>query len=293
VVLLAPFTPTAYFLIDLESRSSLNKRWISSRPLWFRCPRFFRIVWIFFRIALGPFQKRWLFDPSQIRAVLLVRDLYSTLNPLLDQLLRQGIKAQNIYLIDAGSTSSACLEQLASMKQRGFRTIHLSAPHQNYGPYALWMCSYLNREMRSWNYPYLVTDTDLEFPPNVPDDWLLELFTALNHYGCISKASLPLQVSDITVENRSVIRAHERALVHSRPYRIFSKFLLNATSSTAICTTDTTFSLYRPSMFFSTFSLRLSSCYSLKHLPWYSDFCLSQEYRYYQQHKSPLFGEWS
>ena len=273
--------------------STDRRAWQLCRPLWFRLPRLLRILWIVSFVAMGPVRRRWCFQPTRIRALLLVRDLHSTLLPLVDGLLAQGLQPDHILLLDSGSSQPACLDTLSSLEQRGCRWIRLPSADQRFGPYAAWMCSELRREIRSWRYPYLISDTDLAFPKTLPPDWLMQLFASLNRHGGVLKVALPLQISDITVDNRDAIRAHEKRLIQNPAYRFLSRYLLRDSASSAVCPTDTTMALYRASPFFSTLSIRLSLQYSIKHLPWYCQFCDSSEYSYYQSHKLPLFGEWS
>jgi hypothetical protein len=158
--------------------------------------------------------------------LLLVRDLYSTLPPLVDGLLAQGLQAAQILLLDSVSTQPACLDTLSSLHQRGCRWIRLPFPIQRYGPYAVWMCPELRREIRSWRYPYLLSDVDLAFPATLIAGWLPQPFASLNCHGGVLKVALPLQFSDITADNRDAIRPHETALIHNVVYRHLSGLLL-------------------------------------------------------------------
>ena len=267
--------------------------WRTCRPLWFRVPRSFRIVWIAVLLLLGPFRRRWHFDPRQIRALLLVRDLYSSLPFIVNDLLGQGLIAEHILLIDSGSSNPACLQVLSNLQERGCRWVRLQSDDHQYGPYACWMSFDLTREIRSWRYPYIVTDTDLELPKSLPLNWLSHLFETINCHRGVAKSSLPLQIVDIDVDNKSAIQAHELSLSQRIIYRICSCLFLGNSTSAAVCSTDTTLSLYRPSPFYSTFSIRLPLIYCIRHLPWYSEYAKSAEYKYYQAHKLSLFGDWS
>lgn len=272
-----------------------NHSWQSCRPLWFRIPRLLRVIWILGSLAKGPFRRRWRFDPTQIRALLLVRDLHFSLPALVDGLLVQGIVSHHIVLIDSGSTHPACLETLSALEQRGCRWIRLAPADLRYGPYASWKCPALQREIRSWRYPFIVSDTDLAFPTHLPADWLYRLFDTLNFHRGVPKTALPLQIEDITIEKSAAVQSHELGLAQSLPYRLCSRIFLPAVNNSmpVFCPTDTTLSLYRPSLFFSTFSIRLPLVYSIRHLPWYAEFVDSCEFKYYQSHKLSLFGEWS
>lgn len=267
--------------------------WKRNRPLWFRLPRLFRIAWILATVSLGPWQRRWTLNPDHIRALLLVRDLHSPLPALVESLLDQGLLAQHILLLDSGSTNPTCIATLATLEQSGCRWIRLSPQEQRFGPYAPWLSPQLIALIRSWRYPYLVSDPDLAFPATIPSDWLAQLFGMLNNHRGVLKVALPLFTSNITVQNSAAIKAHEAGLSHHPAYRLLSRYLLGHGSGATICTTDTTLALYRPAHFFSTFSIRLSLRYGINHLPWYADFCSTPEYQYYQSHKLSLFGEWS
>jgi hypothetical protein len=115
----------------------------------------------------------------------------------------------------------------------------------------------------------------------------------LNQHRSVLKVALSLTIRGITVQNSAAIKAHEECLYRQTAYRLLTRCLLGRSSEATICTTDTTFALYRPAKFFSTLSIRLPLRYAIKHLPWYSQFCESAEYHYYQAHKLKLFGEWS
>lgn len=273
--------------------ASEQRAWKRSRPLWFRLPRLLRIGWILAALALGPLQRRWPLAPDRIRALLLVRDLHSPLPALVESLVQQGLKAEHILLLDSGSTNPACLDTLAALEQSGCRWIRLSPQEQRFGPYAPWLSPRLRAEIRSWGYPFIVSDPDLALPTSIPSDWLSKLFSMLVQHRSVLKVALPLAINDITVQNSAAIKAHEESLNCQTTYRLLSRCLLGKSSEATICTTDTTLSLYRPAHFFSTLSIRLPLRYAIKHLPWYAKFCASCEYHYYQAHKLNLFGEWS
>jgi len=271
----------------------VQRAWKRSRPLWFRMPRLMRIVWILAALVLGLLRRRWPMDPVRIHALLLVRDLHTPLPGLVKSLVQQGLLAQHILLLDSGSTNPVCLASLEDLQQSGCRWIRLSPQEQRFGPYAPWLSSRLRAEICGWHYPYLVSDPDLAFPSSIPNDWLAQLFCMLNQHRSVLKVALPLAISDITVQNSAVIKAHEEGLQRQRAYRLLSRCLLGQRSEATVCTTDTTLALYRPARFFSTLSIRLPLRYAIRHLPWYDEFCTTHEYKYYQAHKFDLFGEWS
>jgi hypothetical protein len=261
--------------------------------MWFRLTRFLRICWIVFGIALSPLQRRWPYCPDHIRALVIVRDLYSPLPDLIAQLRKQGILAKHILLLDSGSTNPNCLSTLFDLELMGCRWIRLSDDEELFGPYAPWLSHRLRSMIKSWSYPYLVTDPDLAIPPDIPTDWLANMFSLLNNNRSVFKVGLPLSLRGLTIENSNAIKAHEISLYQSLPYRILSYFLLGTKTKARLCPTDTTLALYRPGTIFSTFSIRLSSRYSIAHLPWLASFRSTPEFQYYQRNKLSIYGEWS
>jgi hypothetical protein len=273
--------------------TSATSAWKRCRPLWFRVNTALRIAWIGCSLLLAPLRRRYSFDPNKLQALILVRDLHSCLQPLVEAFQRQGIPLSRIILVDTGSTAPACLTELGRMESLGCVWLRVPPTEQAFGPYAPWLSPALRRQLRGNPHPYLVTDADLSFPPGVPDDWLQRLLGALNAHRFVLKASLPLRTDDITVADSERIVAHERGLMLHPAYRLLTSFLLSSDPGHFACTTDTTLSLYRPARHFSTLSVRLPVRYALCHLPWYQEFLESEEFRYYTDHKLPLFGEWS
>jgi hypothetical protein len=273
--------------------TTASRAWKRCRPLWFRIGTPARILWIVTSLLLAPFRRRYRYDPSRLRAFILVRDLHSPLQGLVAAFQQQGLPLERITLVDTGSSAPACLAALQRLRDQGCRYWPVPPAEQRFGPYVVWLSPHLRRELHQHPYPYLVTDADLQFPPNLPNNWLPKLFTTLNSHRFALKTSLPLRTGDLTVPQRAHIRAHERSLFRHPAYRLLSLLLVRRPAGQAVCTTDTTLSLYRPARCFSTLSVRLSPRYGLRHLPWYASFADSEEFRYYTTHKLSLFGEWS
>jgi hypothetical protein len=272
-----------------------SRDWRACRPFWFRCSRAYRIASILAGFPLAVLRSRWNFEPGRIRALILVRDLHSPLPPLVEALLSQGICASHILLLDSGSTSPDCLDTLSQLEAQGCRWIRFSRNEQKFGPYAPWLSTSLRREIRSWQYPYLVTDPDLQVPVTIPQNWLAELFRTLNSHRFVLKVALPLVIDDLDLSHPNILRVvrHEQSLYRQSGYSLLTRLFLANHPGAAVATTDTTLALYRPMRFFSTLSIRLSFDYGIRHLPWYEDFVATSDYKYYQAHKLSLFGEWS
>jgi hypothetical protein len=279
--------------IRLTPATTATREWKRCRPLWFRINTPLRILWIVSSVFLSPLRRRHSSDPSTLQALILVRDLYSPLQSLVTAFERQGIPYGRIILVDTGSTAPACLAELQRLEALGCVWHRLPPEEQAYGPYAPWLSSALRRQLRASPHPFLVTDVDLAFPASLPDDWLQQLFAALNTNRFALKTSLPLRTQDITVAQREHIVAHELGLMRHPAYRLLTSLFLRRQPGHAACTTDTTLSLYRSPRQFSTLSVRLPVRYAMSHLPWYQAFIETEEYRYYTAHKLPLFGEWS
>lgn len=273
--------------------TTASRAWKRCRPLWFRLSTPARIAWIATALLLAPLRRRYRFDPAQLQVLILVRDLHTPLQGLVEACRRQGIPAGQIVLVDTGSTAPACLAALARLQQQGYQWLPLPADERAFGPYAPWLSAALRQRIAASRYPYLVSDADLAFPETMPETWLQELFSALNTHRFALKASLPLRISDITAPERARIASHEQGLIRHPAYRLLTALLLRRFPGRVACTTDTTLSLYRPARQFSTLSVRLPERFALRHLPWYSHFMQSDEFRYYASHKLPLFGEWS
>jgi len=267
--------------------------WKKCRPLWFSLPSLCRVFAIFSYLLLSFLRKRWVFDPQRIHVIILVRDLFSALPALIDAFLEQGVLANNIIILDLGSSALPCLDTLTSLEQFGCSWIRLSTYDQSFGPYTPWLSSTVKRLVRSWRYPYVITDPDLFVPSQIPADWLSQLFETLCSKRFALKVALPLSIDKISVENSFSIISHERDLVNKWPYRLLTRLLLRDIPGAYVCPTDTTLAIYRPSCFFSTFSIRLSADYQVEHLPWDSDFCATPEFQYYKAHKLTAFGQWS
>ena len=270
-----------------------SKPWLAARPMWFRVHPIIRMSWISYLISLSPFRPKWKYNASSVRVFLLVRDLYSQLHGLIDSFVAQGVPRSNIYILDSGTTSPECLAALAALVEQGICILELSSLEQQFGPYALWLSPRLWHLVKSSHYPYIVTDSDLTLS-NLDDlSWLKEMFFVLNSCRFVSKVSLPLRTNDIDAAAKLSIVSHEESLYRRPLYKILTCLFCRDLPSHAICATDTTLSLYRPGLFYSTFSIRLPFSLSIRHLPWYSKYTETDEFSYYKSRKFKVFGDWS
>lgn len=237
------------------------------------------------------FRKRFAFSPERIKCFILVRDLYSPIIPLVSALRAQGVRPENVVLIDLGCKSHACLETLNKLSNHGCTILRASLADQKYGPYFVWM-SERRDYFRKLDYPFIVTDPDLKIPDSIPGDWLYQLMCALNLAPSVSKAALPLSLDGLDIQEKLSVIEHEQGLINHPIYRALNGFL-SPHRNFQFCATDTTLALYRPRCVYTTFAVRLEAIYSIKHLPWYNKFRKSAEFRYYSENKDPNFGQWS
>jgi len=270
-----------------------TSNWNNARPLWFRIGTAARICWIIYCIISSPFRLRFVFDPRRIQAFILVRDLHSPLHDLVFAFNNQGIPFANITLVDAGCTSPLCLKELERLHYLGCKLFRVPLKEQIFGPYAPWLSPRLSDQIVDGRYPFIVTDSDLQLPNTMPISWLADMFSVLNQYRFAPKISLPLFTQDITLSHAKKVIKREHGLVNHPMYRMLTLIIMPCSSDWYACATDTTLSLYRPSRHFTTLSIRLSRRFSIRHLPWYDEFVQSAEFKYYVEHKNPLFGEWS
>ena len=263
------------------------------RPIWFRVPRAVRIFMSIVTIGLNFFSGRREFDLVRLKVLIIVKDIYSTLPLMVEALKDKGVLLENIILLDTGSTSVDCIKILEKLKDAGVDLRYISREEQVFGPYLPWLSRALNSEIRSWNYPFILTDSDLMIPSDMPQDVLPKMFNKVNEFRFLTKIALPLRTRDITNMDRGQIIAHETSLGQNAFYRILNLLYGSRLSSERFCQTDTTFALYRTGRIFTTISVRLDNSYEILHLPWYDWFCQSVEFKHYVQNKLPGFGHWS
>ena len=269
-----------------------SRKFVSTRPIWFTGGRAHRLYQLFLLALRSRKRPVYDYDVTRILVFLLSRDLYSNLAPIIDKCTSAGVLSNNICILDLGTSSDECKAAYRSYQLRGINAVSVPKDSQAFGPYVAWLDKTIYEMLKANDYPYIVSDADLRFPATYPDDWLQRMFYLLNEQKLFTKVSLPLKVDDIDVENRSAIVRHESGLGSSLVYYLLRLFV-NVPSACRICQTDTTFSLYRPGLEFSTLSLRMESSYEILHMPWYKSFVDTQEYEFYQRNKRTEFGMWS
>jgi hypothetical protein len=264
----------------------------SSSPCWFRLPSAVRLLWLLWALISAPLRRRYGWQPHQLHAVLIVRDLYSFLPALVEEMHAEGIPYAQILLLNTGSSASPCMALLKLLQQRGCRILTASPASLAQGPYAIWLDPSLALPAGFWRYPFVLTDPDLDLT-GIPRGWLRTLMQLLNQQRWASKLALGLRTDDLTAPAVDAVRHWEQQLSQRFPYGLLNRLMPNCALPTRICPTDTTLALYRPLRHFTTLAIRLEGPYRMRHLPWYAAFVQSPEYAYYQSHKQPAFGHWS
>jgi hypothetical protein len=265
---------------------------LNNRPCWFRLPTALRLLWLFWSLITAPLRIRYSWQPNRLHAVLIVRDLYSPLPSLVQELHAEGIPYSQILLLNTGTTAQPCLDMLKHLQQMGCRILKASSSSLSQGPYGIWLDPSLVLPADFWGYPFVLSDPDLDLTV-VPRGWLRTLMQVLNQHRWTSKIALGLRTDDITVPAVEAVKHWEEQLSTRFPYNLLNTLLPRPQMPSRICTTDTTLALYRPLRAFTTLSIRLEGEYQIRHLPWYILFSETHEFAYYQAHKSSSFGHWS
>lgn len=264
---------------------------VQAKPTWFRLHALYRCLWIACSVVFSVFQRCYSYDPNRLHAVIIVRDLYSPLEAIVRSFLAEGVPPHNIILINSGSSSHACLDKLYSLEKRGCQVLSLRPQSLCQGPYAIWLDPSLGLPPSFWNYPFLLTDPDLDLD-GIPDGWLHVLFKLLNQHRWVSKIGLGLRTDDLSFPGSLAVTDWENRLSQRFPYQHMNQ-VLDQSMPIRVCPTDTTLALYRPLRHFTTLAIRLEGAFRIRHLPWYSSFLKTEEYSYYQQHKEAGIGKWS
>lgn len=210
------------------------------------------------------------------------------LRKMLAQLGRLGLG--NVYVIDNGSTSAAMHQALEEAEQ-GAQVVRTGV---NKGPRDV--------VLGGMNYECLpevfcVTDPDLEFHPELPEDFLAQLLWLTRKHK-VGKAGFALRIDDAGLMHRTKFRINEReyhAAEWELQYWQESAGSLEDGSPAFRAHIDTTFALYNKNYFSADSfyqAIRVAGKYTCRHLPWYVDSGVSEAettlYRTTQKHSMHL-----
>ena len=197
---------------------------------------------------------------------------------------------RNIHIVDNGSTYPPML-QLLSQLDGAVRITHL---RHNQGPRHLFLDE--DNLLCLPDY-FCITDPDLRFNPEMPQDFLLMLLKLTNSLQ-IGKAGFALDIQDrdqMRAEKFNYDGEHLQIWEWEERYWKVQAGFANDGSPIYHAAIDTTFALYnkkffKPENFLA--AVRIAGKYTCKHLPWYKnvDIPVAERnfYRTTQQHSSYL-----
>lgn len=196
---------------------------------------------------------------QKIKAIIVNRNLVTTLKNTVDFLSKDS--RVEVIIFDQQSTYPPLLEY--------YKTQNVLYNNSNGGPYSAWGIAELNR------HHYIVTDADCTYD-DVPDDWLDKMLYCLDNSGH-NKVGFSLKIDDLpdnVIANQA--KQHE------------SKFWTNSCQFGWVGEIDTTFALYRAGTAFQYQAVRLFEPYTIKHVPWYIENDMNEEWEYYLKHSSGI-----
>lgn len=201
----------------------------------------------------------------------------SYIQKMVNSLEKYGCK--NIHIIDNASDYPPLVEYL----KNSLHHIHLM--NKNWGHRVFWESGEFDDIVNS--HYYILTDPDIEFPDNLPENFIVTMLQLLCEYPAVQKVGLALRIDDLP-ENPNSVRIINWEGEFWR-YKINNPYGLQMYDALL----DTTFALYRPGKPFGYFSnlraIRLAGRFTVRHLPWYSNLYgdeqnRSEEENYYFKH---------
>lgn len=207
------------------------------------------------------------FDATRIPVYIISYNHLSYLQQMINQLERYHLT--NIHIIDNCSDYEPLLKYLKACPY----TVHRM--DRNYGHMVFWESGKFDEEMKSTFY--VVTDPDIEFNKDLPDNFMDELYGILKEYPFFSKIGFALAIDDLPEGSEFIkgVKAWER---RHWVYRIKGNIEMYDTQI------DTTFALYKPGEvmkddFYS--AIRVAGPFTSRHLPWYQVAGKTEEDRQY------------
>ena len=220
------------------------------------------------------------FDVRQIPIYLISYNRLSYLQQMIVQLERYELT--NIHIIDNASTYPPLLKYL---KRTPYKVYHMD---KNYGHCVFWNSGKFDNVIN--NSLYVVSDPDIEFNKNLPQNFMTELYRLLGEYPFITKIGFALKINDLpdTPINKTVTCWEKR----------FWEKKLSDQQELYHADIDTTFALYRPghlepdtTFFYS--AIRIGGNFTARHLPWYKNHNTTEEDIYYKASADPRFASWT
>ena len=210
---------------------------------------------------------------TAIPIVIPVFNSITYLRNMLSALLGRGLR--NIIVVDNASTFPPFLDYLSRIGS----DVNVIRLNQNRGPHDLFM----DRKNYGMLPQYFcLTDPDLEFNPNLPEDFLAELAALTEEYR-VGKAGFALDLSDHSLMRDEVFE------IEGSKYRIWeweARFWKQPVGRTSAgdqvysARIDTTFAVYNKKYFDPADhakAVRVAGRFTCRHLPWYRDTRLSKD----------------
>jgi len=216
-------------------------------------------------------------DWRDIPVFIVNRNRLEALRRLVDWLCAAGTR--RVVVMDNASDYPPLLQYYQALPE-GVKVMHLT---ENHGPYVLWQ----QGVHEVLDTPYVVTDSDVVPADFCPPDLIGALLAGLQRWPDAKKVGAALRIDNLPDSYGDVdtVRKWESQFwEHPVAPGVFAAPI------------DTTFALYPARGEFSNeaCNLRLGHPYIAEHTPWYVDeAALSAEERYYREHTSAIFSNWS
>jgi SAM-dependent methyltransferase len=216
-------------------------------------------------------------DWRDIPVFVVNRNRLGALRRLVDWLCAAGTR--RVVIMDNASDYPPLLQYYEQLPE-GVKVMRLA---ENHGPYVLWEQG-VHAVLET---PYVVTDSDVVPADFCPPDLIAVLLDRLLCWPDAKKVGMALRIDnlpDCYGEADTVRKWESQFWEHPVAPGVFAAPI------------DTTFALYPPRGEFSNeaCNLRLGHPYIAEHTPWYADeTALSVEERYYRDHTSATFSNWS
>ena len=216
-------------------------------------------------------------DWRDVPVFIVNRNRLGALRRLVDWLIAAGTR--RVVILDNASGYPPLLAYYAQLPA-GVKVMLLP---ENHGPYVLWQ----QGVHQVLDTPYVVTDSDVVPAGFCPHDLIGALLAQLQRHPDARKVGAALRIDNLPDsygEADTVRKWESQFWEHPVAPGVFA------------APVDTTFAIYPALGEFSndTGNLRLGHPYIAEHTPWYVDeAALSAEERYYRDHTSATFSNWS
>jgi SAM-dependent methyltransferase len=226
-------------------------------------------------LAPAPVQRS--IDWRDVPVFIVNRNRLGALRQLVDWLCAAGTR--RVVILDNASDYPPLLAYYAQLPD-GVKALLLP---ENHGPYVLWQ----QGVHKVLDTPYVLTDSDVVPAGFCPQDLIGALLAQLQRHPDARKVGAALRIDNLPDsygEADTVRKWESQFWEHPVAPGVFA------------APVDTTFAIYPAHGEFSndTGNLRLGHPYIAEHTPWYVDeAALSAEERYYRDHTSAAFSNWS